>query len=65
MYTSSASVVYHGQHLLDATEEAEYCKVHFDDYNATKVYLPNYFIIKKNIRKSQNVKYWKLTVRMG
>lgn len=44
VFTSSArftdltnqSVVFNGQHLLDATEELPYCKVHIDAYNETK-----------------------------
>jgi len=36
IFTSSASVIYNGQHLLNASEDIPYCKVHLDAYNETK-----------------------------
>mmetsp|Transcript_8293 Transcript_8293/g.11419 ORF Transcript_8293/g.11419 Transcript_8293/m.11419 type:complete len:342 (+) Transcript_8293:21-1046(+) len=36
VYTSSASVVFDGNDLKNATEEAPYAKAHFDDYSHTK-----------------------------
>ncbi|KAJ3214863.1 hypothetical protein HDU67_001128 [Dinochytrium kinnereticum] len=36
VYTSSASVIYNGQDLVDADESLPYCEVHMDAYNETK-----------------------------
>ncbi|KAJ3215862.1 erg26, C-3 sterol dehydrogenase [Clydaea vesicula] len=36
IFTSSASVVYNGQHLLNANEDLPHCDIHLDAYNETK-----------------------------
>ncbi|KAJ3145280.1 hypothetical protein HK101_002514, partial [Irineochytrium annulatum] len=36
VYTSSASVIYNGQDLINADESVPYCDVHMDAYNETK-----------------------------
>jgi sterol-4alpha-carboxylate 3-dehydrogenase (decarboxylating) len=37
VYTSSASVIFNGQPLVNADESYPYCEVHMDVYNETKV----------------------------
>lgn len=37
VFTSSASVVFDGSHLLNASEDLPYCSKHIDAYNESKV----------------------------
>ncbi|KAI8834308.1 3beta-hydroxysteroid dehydrogenase [Chytridium lagenaria] len=47
VYTSSASVIYNGQDLIDADETIPYCEVHMDAYNETKA-IGEEMILKAN-----------------
>lgn len=49
IYTSSASVIYNGQSLVNADETVPYCKVHMDSYNETKAMAED-MVLKANGR---------------
>jgi sterol-4alpha-carboxylate 3-dehydrogenase (decarboxylating) len=50
IYTSSASVIYNGQDLVNADETTPYCTVHMDAYNETKA-LAEQSVLKANCKE--------------
>jgi sterol-4alpha-carboxylate 3-dehydrogenase (decarboxylating) len=50
IYTSSASVIFNGQDLINVNESTPYCEVHMDAYNETKA-IAESLVLKANCKE--------------